>query len=72
MRDTIDVNPVARPDGEKLLNCLRDRPGVTLLLGATDTGKTTLIRQLACSLALHGRTAIIDCDVGQSSIGPPA
>jgi polynucleotide 5'-kinase involved in rRNA processing len=72
MRDTIDVNRVHGPDVEKLLDCLRDRPGVTLLLGATDTGKTTLIRQLGSSLALHGRTAIIDCDLGQSSIGPPA
>ena len=72
MRHTIDVNPVDGPDGEKLLNSLRDRPGVTLLFGATDTGKTTLVRQLASSLALHGRTAIIDSDVGQSSVGPPA
>lgn len=72
MRDTIDVNRVDGPDGEKLLNSLRDRPGVTLFFGATDTGKTTLVRQLASSLALHGRTAIIDSDVGQSSVGPPA
>lgn len=72
MRDTIDVNRIHRPDGEKVLNCLRDRPGVTLFFGAPDTGKTTLVRQLASSLALHGRTAIIDSDVGQSSVGPPA
>jgi len=43
-----------------------------LLLGATDTGKTTFLTWLAN--ALHGqgrRVAIVDTDVGQSSVGPP-
>lgn len=45
---------------------------VILLLGATDTGKTTLLTWLANALAALGRrVAIVDADVGQSSIGPP-
>lgn len=47
-------------------------PGLVLLLGATDTGKSTLALQaanLALSRAL--RVAVIDTDVGQSEIGPP-
>jgi polynucleotide 5'-hydroxyl-kinase GRC3/NOL9 len=43
-----------------------------LLLGATDTGKTTFLSWLANELYLQGRRiAIVDTDVGQSSLGPP-
>jgi polynucleotide 5'-hydroxyl-kinase GRC3/NOL9 len=43
-----------------------------LLLGATDTGKTTFLIWLANTLQSLGRCiAIIDADVGQSSLGPP-
>lgn len=55
-----------------LRDALTERPGVALFLGATDTGKSTLIRELASQLATSGPTAVIDCDVGQSSVGPPA
>lgn len=33
---------------------------------------STLIRNLASSVAPHALTAIVDSDVGQSSVGPPA
>jgi polynucleotide 5'-hydroxyl-kinase GRC3/NOL9 len=42
---------------------------VVLFLGATDVGKTTLIRVLHKRL---GEGQIVDGDVGQSWIGPPA
>jgi polynucleotide 5'-hydroxyl-kinase GRC3/NOL9 len=43
-----------------------------LLMGATDTGKTTFLTWLANTLAAQGqRIAIVDADVGQSSLGPP-
>lgn len=42
------------------------------LLGATDQGKTTLCRYLLAGLRGSRRCAIIDCDTGQSTIGPPA
>jgi polynucleotide 5'-hydroxyl-kinase GRC3/NOL9 len=43
-----------------------------LLLGATDTGKTTFLTWLANTLLVQQRRiAIVDADVGQSSLGPP-
>ena len=45
---------------------------VTLVLGAGDTGKTTLITGLAGALAAGGHTVgVVDADLGQSDVGPP-
>lgn len=45
---------------------------VTMVLGGVDTGKTTLARYLIESLVSRGRrAALLDCDVGQSTLGPP-
>jgi polynucleotide 5'-hydroxyl-kinase GRC3/NOL9 len=45
---------------------------VTLVLGASDTGKTSLVTRLAGRLAARGsRVAVVDADLGQSEIGPP-
>jgi polynucleotide 5'-hydroxyl-kinase GRC3/NOL9 len=47
--------------------------GVCLLLGAVDTGKTTFCAALASAAAAAGRrVAVVDADVGQSDVGPPA
>lgn len=47
--------------------------GLTLVLGGTDTGKSTLCRYLVYRAYLAGhRVALIDCDLGQSHLGPPA
>lgn len=47
--------------------------GTVMLLGAPDTGKTTLARYLYTRLAAAGqRVACLDGDPGQSSLGPPA
>ena len=40
-------------------------------VGASDRGKTTFCRYLADALSKGGLTAYIDCDPGQSFIGPP-
>ncbi|MHC4573298.1 MAG: Clp1/GlmU family protein [Planctomycetota bacterium] len=45
--------------------------GVCLVLGAADTGKTTLVAALARHGASTGPVAIVDADIGQSHIGPP-
>lgn len=43
-----------------------------MLLGALDTGKTTMARRIARHASAHGRrVAIVDSDVDNSSIGPP-
>jgi polynucleotide 5'-hydroxyl-kinase GRC3/NOL9 len=45
---------------------------VTLVIGAGDTGKSTLVGRLAGALAERGRTvAVVDADLGQSDVGPP-
>src|SRR5438874_11212593 len=58
------------PDDAALEAAARAR--VTLILGTSDTGKTSLTARLAAALAARGeRVAVVDADVGQSEIGPP-
>jgi len=43
-----------------------------LLLGGPDVGKTTWALQAVRALSAQGKTvAVLDCDLGQSEIGPP-
>lgn len=47
--------------------------GTLLLIGATDSGKSTLAAILAREARGAGRSAaVVDADIGQSSVGPPA
>lgn len=49
------------------------RANVAMLMGSVDTGKTTLALQAARLAIGAGRTvAIVDADVGNSTVGPPA
>jgi len=49
------------------------RANVAMLVGAVDTGKTTLALQAARLAVAAGRTvALVDADVGNSTVGPPA
>ena len=58
------------PDDAALEAAARVR--VTVIVGAGNTGKTTLAARLASALAATGaRVAVVDADVGQSEIGPP-
>ena len=46
--------------------------GVLLVVGATDTGKTTFARYVYRRLsAHHERLAFVDEDMGQATLGPP-
>ncbi len=45
--------------------------GVVMVVGAVDTGKSTLIKFLWGQLAPHRRLAVVDADVGQATLGPP-
>ena len=58
---------------EELASVVRDAPGERLVyvVGAGNRGKTTFCRYLARRLSSVVRVAYIDCDPGQSSIGPP-
>ena len=57
---------------EKFIDRGLPRSGICLILGGVDTGKTTLAEGIARRLAAGGPVGIIDADVGQSHIGPPA
>ncbi len=60
------------PEWEQAAEAILARPGVVVLLGASDSGKTTLGRILADRWRIAGRTVgLVDGDIGQSSIGPP-
>lgn len=48
-----------------------DAPESVYVVGATDSGKTTLCRYLVDTVATQTRAAYVDCDTGQSRIGPP-
>lgn len=60
-------------DWEATLAAIASDTGPTLLFGETDTGKTTFTRLLVNCIVQSGeRAAVIDADLGQSEIGPPA
>lgn len=49
------------------------KPGVTMLIGGLDTGKTTIAAEAIRQAITAGNTAVlVDADVGTSTIGPPA
>jgi polynucleotide 5'-hydroxyl-kinase GRC3/NOL9 len=57
----------------ELLPKLQAGPPIVLVIGPTDSGKSTFCRWLAESSAEAGHAAwVVDADVGQSSLGPPA
>ena len=56
-----------------LLNILEKERGIAIIIGVTDTGKTTLANFLTLNLCQRGlKVALVDADIGQSSLGPPA
>ncbi|HHM23484.1 MAG TPA: hypothetical protein ENJ23_00410, partial [Bacteroidetes bacterium] len=57
---------------QSLAQSVRRRPGAVLLLGASDSGKSTLARYLISQFVPKGRVGLIDADIGQSTVGPPA
>lgn len=55
-----------------LLEVLEKEKGIAILLGATDTGKSTLAKFLINQLCQRGlMVALVDADIGQSFLGPP-
>lgn len=56
------------PDIEKIID---PQKRLIMVIGASDSGKTTLVWSLAASLRERYKTAIVDLDIGQSHIGPP-
>ncbi|RPI22699.1 MAG: hypothetical protein EHM61_21645 [Acidobacteria bacterium] len=62
------------PDWERLAEtCLADRLRKIMVVGAADRGKSTLCRFLVSCLAQAGAgSVLVDADVGQKDVGPPA
>ncbi len=59
------------PAWDQLLNAVTEAR-TTIIVGAVDTGKTTLVQSIADEIGKAGRTCgIVDADMGQSDIGPP-
>ncbi len=52
---------------------LADDPGIAMVIGASGSGKTTWVRVAARQLSQAGKlpVAIVDADIGQSTVGPP-
>ena len=61
------------PGWKELADSINKQKGVVVILGAPDTGKTTLAFCLSRELQLRGcKVAMIYADVGQCAFGPPA
>ena len=56
---------------QQLLSRGSVKTGICLILGAADTGKTTLAAALAKYAVSSWSVGIVDADIGQSHIGPP-
>lgn len=67
------MNIVAEPQWTEIVEKLQLNKITALLVGASDTGKSTLARFFIESLLKNGKTVcLLDADIGQSTIGPPA
>jgi polynucleotide 5'-hydroxyl-kinase GRC3/NOL9 len=61
------------PSWDTAIEAILEDPGVTVVIGDVDSGKTTFTLQLAnAALAAGVPTAVVDGDTGQAEIGPPA
>lgn len=59
-------------DRQNIIDGIVKSLGVVVIIGDTDTGKTTLAKQIInTGVEASLSTAIVDADTGQSEIGPP-
>ncbi len=66
------MDVVASKEWFTVLEALSEHKGIALLLGATDTGKSTLAKFLVDHLCQRQiKVALVDADIGQSFLGPP-
>jgi polynucleotide 5'-hydroxyl-kinase GRC3/NOL9 len=66
----LEITP--EPEWERLVEGLVNRKGTALLLGATNSGKSTLARYLIERfISKNIDVSLIDSDIGQSSLGLP-
>jgi polynucleotide 5'-hydroxyl-kinase GRC3/NOL9 len=66
----MEISPA--PEWEGLFEKLKQQRGTALLIGATDSGKSTLAKYLVEELVRESiRVSVVDADVGQSTLGFP-
>ncbi len=66
------ITAVVEPAWDRLPEELLEARGSVFLLGATDSGKSTLARHLLREMvARHRPVALVDADLGQSALGLP-
>jgi len=59
-------------DWHEAAELFAEASGRAVVIGAVDTGKTTFCAELLkCITGRGSKAALIDCDVGQSTLGPP-
>lgn len=59
-------------DHTQLAATIANQGGVVMLIGAPDTGKSTLAREILRQSIAKGKVAaLVDADVAQSTVGPP-
>lgn len=67
-----DTRIQAESHWPEILHALIEEPGSTVILGETDSGKSTLARYILEGLLGEGqKVVLVDSDIGQSSLGPP-
>jgi polynucleotide 5'-hydroxyl-kinase GRC3/NOL9 len=60
------------PEWQEAIANIAEAGGTVVLIGSTDSGKTTFCTLLAnAALEAGKRVAVVDADIGQSEIGPP-
>jgi len=64
---------ISREWDELIAEIIQEKPRLIMVIGDVDVGKTFFATYTANTLLKHGiRVATLDCDVGQSDIGPPS
>jgi polynucleotide 5'-hydroxyl-kinase GRC3/NOL9 len=65
----MEINALWEKEAKKIC----EHKGKIAVIGANDTGKTTIVKYLVEKCAQRGfKVGLIDADIGQSLIGPPA
>lgn len=60
------------PEWQHCIASIIESPGLVVVVGESDTGKSTFCAELVNAAAAVGlKTVVVDADVGQSEIGPP-
>ncbi len=71
MRDFLEID--APREWQTILDVISMERGIVLILGAPDSGKSSLTKFLIFNLCQKGfLVALVDADIGQSFLGPPS